>query len=510
MGLPNITFNYGKGGLGRGLAGSDYISGIMYVNSSLPSGFDSNNRIKKVFSLEEAVNLGIDNLYTDETKSTSTYSVTTKAAVGDVLTLTYTGISGVAIKLVDAYTFVTGDDTTVTTSATAIKNQINLGTSVHGFSASSAVGVVTITCKAGEGVFPNSGTPYAATATGSLVATLVQNVVAGVASKRAVEWYHISEFFRLQPQGVLYVAYYSSYAATNVDLVQNFAQGEIRQLAVNHDFSTAFATSIVTGLQARATALQALYKPLSIIHNPEISGTSALSALVDLTGLASKNVSVSIGQDGAGYGYYLWKATGKSIGSLGAVLGAESYAKVGESIAWVGKFNMSNGNELDTLMFGINASGTNVLYNAVADSQLTTLNAYGYEFLRKLIGITGSYNTPPVTCTLASSDYHTRYANRVIDKATRVVRTGLLPDLSSPVQLNSDGTMANTVVAFLESEAGQFLEQMVRDGELSRFKVTINPAQNVLTSNKITVTVKLLPIGVADFIEVNIGFTTNI
>jgi hypothetical protein len=106
MSLPNITFNYGQGGLGRALPGNDYISGMMFVNSSLPSGFSSTSRIKKIFSLSDAIALGIDNLYSDETKATATYTVSTAGAVGDVVTVTYTDYNGTAITLCE-YTLVT-------------------------------------------------------------------------------------------------------------------------------------------------------------------------------------------------------------------------------------------------------------------------------------------------------------------------------------------------------------------------------------------------------------------
>jgi hypothetical protein len=507
--LPNITFNYGQGGLGRPLTGEDFISGLMFVNSSLPSGFSSTDRIKKVFSLAEAEALGINKDYSDETKATATYLVTTKATVADTFNLTCTTIEG-TVKLITGYSFVTADAVSTATTAAAIAAEINAGTTTHGFTAIVTSSTVTITAVAGQGVFLNAGTPYVITTTGAIAGTLTQNVVAGIASKRAIEWYHVSEFFRLQSKGILYIAYYATYSASNVSLVRDYANGTIRQIGVNHDFSTAFATSIVSALQVIADESQTLYKPLSIVYNPEVSGTASLSALVDLTSLASKNVSVSIGQDGIAFGYKLWKATAKSIGSLGAVLGAVAASSVSESIAWVGKFNMSNGIELDTLMFGINASGANVFYNAVADSQLTSLNNYGYVFLRKLIGITGTYNTPPTTATLSSSDYHYIYSNRTIDKATRGVRASLLPLLSSPIKLNSNGTLTNTTIEYFISQASVNLDDMVRNEELSDFAVSIDSTQNVLSTNNITVAVQLLPIGVADFITVNIGFTTSI
>ena len=166
---------------------------------------------------------------------------------------------------------------------------------------------------------------------------------------------------------------------------------------------------------------------------------------------------------------------------------------------------MSDGTELDTVAFS-----NGVAYSTTADTTLTSLNNYGYVFLRKLVGITGSYNTPATTSTLPSSDYHFVQNNRTIDKATRGVRADLLPDLSSPITLNSNGTLTDGVIAHFESQAGLSLAQMVRDGELSAYTVTIDPAQNVISTNTLTVAVKLLPVGVADFITINIGFTTKL
>ena len=61
MALNDITFIRGAGGLGRPLAGEDYISGLVFylTNANLPSGFTTTDRIKQVFSIAEAEALGI-------------------------------------------------------------------------------------------------------------------------------------------------------------------------------------------------------------------------------------------------------------------------------------------------------------------------------------------------------------------------------------------------------------------------------------------------------------------
>ena len=51
---------------------------------------------------------------------------------------------------------------------------------------------------------------------------------------------------------------------------------------------------------------------------------------------------------------------------------------------------------------------------------------------------------------------------------------------------------------------------MVRDGELSAFDVLIDPNQPVLSTGKLIITIKLVPIGIANDITIYVGFTNKI
>ena len=51
---------------------------------------------------------------------------------------------------------------------------------------------------------------------------------------------------------------------------------------------------------------------------------------------------------------------------------------------------------------------------------------------------------------------------------------------------------------------------MERDEEISAFSVIIDPAQDVIATSKLEITVKIVPIGTADEIEVTIGFATSV
>ena len=74
----DVIFNKGQGGLGRPLAGTDYVSGMLFYSATLPSGFSSSDRIKIVYSVEEAEALGILDDSSDATASTATFQVTIK------------------------------------------------------------------------------------------------------------------------------------------------------------------------------------------------------------------------------------------------------------------------------------------------------------------------------------------------------------------------------------------------------------------------------------------------
>ena len=390
--MNDVSFIKGKGGLGRPILGEDHISGMVFYSGTLPAGFSTSDRIKQIFSVEQAEQLGI-----------------AKAS-------TTTGI-------------------------------------MH---------------------------------------------------------YHISEFFRVQNSGAtgLYVGVFAvpggAYDFAEVTTLRDFAEGKIRQVGV-YVTSVAFASSQVTSLQAIATASGTAKKPISnIVYAPDISGTTDLATLPDLRLLTASNVTVCIGQDAGNEGAALYATATKSITCMGALLGAISLAKVSESIAWVGKFNVA-ATELDKIAF---ANGT--LFKTLTDAAVDAINTKGYVFLRKLVGIDGSYFNDSFTSTTITSDYATIENNRTIDKAIRNIRTALLPDLNRPLFVDSAGKLANETIEYFSTLSGRPLEQMKNERDLSEFKVTIDPNQNVLSTSKLVVAVQLVPVGVARAIEVNIGFTVKI
>ncbi len=512
MALNDIVFIKGQGGLGRPLEGEDYISGIIFytADANLPSGFSTTDRIKAVGSITEAEALGITNDYGDVTAATGSYAVTNAGTNGDLVTINVAGIDATGIATIytlGSYTKVAGDTTTANV-ATAIAAAINLNTVNNGFSASVTSSTVTITAPKRFGTYLNTGTPISAVySSGATLAGTITQFSGGTATRTNIWHYQISEFFRLQPKGLLYIGYFAVpalYTFAEVQTVQNLANGKMRQVGVYKD-SANFSATDTTALQGICNILATEHKPLSVVYSGNMTSITDLTTLPDLATFTNSNVSVVISQDFAGQGNYLYVTTGRSVPTLGATLGAIAFAKVSEDIAWVSKFNISSGFECDTVGF---ANGTKLIN--VSQSLLNALDNRRYIFLIKYVGIAGSYFNDSHCSIAVTSDYAYIENNRTIDKAIRGIYSSMLPNLNSPLTLNADGTLTDITVEYFISQASVNLDQMVRDSELSAFQVLIDPTQNVLSTSTLIISAKLVPIGVARNIVVNIGFTLSI
>lgn len=312
--------------------------------------------------------------------------------------------------------------------------------------------------------------------------------------------YHVDEFFRMSPTGTLYLALAETdmIGGDAVETLQNYAEGKIRQVGI----ITANDAN-VGAYQASATALEAQHKPLSIVYT-----TKGIQTLASLTATNAhivsgrSNVSKLIGCDlypgliqevGETYGY---------SGCIGTLLGALSAAAVNESIAWVQKF------PLDLTLPGL-ISGD--LIKEVSTGNQTLLNDNRYIFVRTHTGEANNYFNDSHTYDVVTSDYAYIENVRTMDKATRGIRKNLLPYLNAPLYVDAEtGKMRADTVAVLETTAGRALEDMEKAGELSGYRVEIDPEQNVLATSEVEVIIRNVPVGVMRRVTVKIGFTTKL
>ncbi len=540
--LNDISFLLGQGGSGRTADGSDFISGLLFYNNtrpaamlaSLPGGVDNyaTGSVKQIFSASDAIALGIDSLYTDETKNTSRFTIVAPGATGNTATFVakeWSGGTGGGDVDLGSYTNLATDSLTVFTDGCAAA--INAGTNTHGYSAVSggATGVLTFTSRPRLGIYPNNAVTaqfYTGTCTGTVdlgggaaVVYYGIDVVAGVSSKIAVYYYHIERYFLKKPDGMLYIGIFNTAgAATFVGIsdMMNNAGGSIVQLGIWDD-TKVFALGSLTLIQGVLNTLRAAHKILSnVTYAADIKAIGAVTLLAaagyNLATLSNNNVSALIDNDGDNGGFDLFKQKGKTISSLGACIGAISEAAISEDMGNpVGRFNADDGAEFDTLMFG---DGT--FYNALSQTQLGALNNNRYVFLSKIPYATGSWYSDDHCAVAFTSVYAYIHDNRTIDRVIKDSFLALTPVLKSRLKLKTDGTMTVQTIANLVAILGDVIKPLIASGDLAgdpdNFDaskwVLVNPNQKPNVAGKLIIGVKLAANAIAHSISVPIGYGT--
>lgn len=363
-------------------------------------------------------------------------------------------------------------------------------------------------------------------------------------------YYQIQQFFRMNPSGDLYVMVTDpvSYAETvkKAMEMQEKASGNIRQMAIISSQETTFAqTKAATNIaQEQADLAYADYMPFEIIlegkgFNPTTEATSPSLAE------ANPNVSVVVAMDveksyerkliqknndkvytlrtneelipvqnspnvyNVKDGDGLKKENGvtlefvftdpyRNTAAVGLALGALSKAKVSENIAWIEKFNLTGD--------GFAKPGFVAGREIKSLGDLRTLNEKRYIFTQSHTGIAGAYFNDSHTCTVDTEDFAYIESNRTINKATRLLRTALLPKLASPVLVDIDGKLPQSVSKSFEGLCRSALEGMVANQEVSAFDVYVDPKQNILATSELKIKAEITPVGTARKITVDLGF----
>lgn len=313
--------------------------------------------------------------------------------------------------------------------------------------------------------------------------------------------YHVREFFRMSPTGTLYLVIKDNLAdiiGDDIKALQNYCEGLIRQVGI-----LASTNANLASFQTAATALEAEHKPLSIVFTTKGSQTGLATYTTGNTHIVAgrSNVSMLIGCD-LDPALLARLGTSGYYGCIGTCLGAISAASVNESIAWVQKFPLS------LTMPGFI---TGDLVKEVSTGDLNLINDNRYIFVRTHVGDANNYFNDSFTFDVATSDYSFIENVRTMDKATRGIRANLLPQLNAPLYVESaTGQLRASTVAYLETLAGRALEDMERAGELSGYRVEIDPAQNVLATGELEIQIKNVPVGVMRKVLVKIGYTTKL
>lgn len=321
--------------------------------------------------------------------------------------------------------------------------------------------------------------------------------------------YQLSEVFRVNPGISLYVGLFvkpQTMTFAEVKTMQNYAGGRIRQVAIWAG-DTVLSADDLTKLQGVCNALDEENAPLIALYAPKVTAVGSLPA--NLAG-SMPRVSVVIGQAGSGDGADLYddaanKTTSEnvtthtaSVSTLGVVLGLVSLAAVHQSIGSVKDFPTG---------ISLPAFGDGTLLRDLDKAAVEALDTARYLFMVTHVGVSGSYMNDSHNLDAATSDYAMIENVRTMDKAVRGIRTYVTPELGGNVYVDSEaGTLQPYTVAHLETVANKALEDMEKAGELSGYRVEIDPDQDVLSTSAIEMVIKNVPVGVARRINIKIGF----
>lgn len=308
--------------------------------------------------------------------------------------------------------------------------------------------------------------------------------------------YHVAEFLRTSNNGAVLGVVFGNNDTTKLfnSLIVDF-KGEIRQVGV---FVPAL-NSVVTDWEALSNSLdnEGIYNTVFIQGGYVNTGFT----YSDLTTFNKPRVAYVGAGSLKGVGGAIVASVGAiGMSSLGAVLGVVAKSKVHECIGWPYKFNISDNEENEEIKLFDNSQPT------TANIELIDNNHY--LVMMKHSSIAGTYLSNSKTATDINDDFAYIERNRTIGKAKRLLRKALLPHLNAPIYVNNGKVSKNSIKEY-EGYCNQAIAKMQGAGEVSAYSIYIDPNQDILTNSTLYIELKLVPVGVAREIIVNIGYTVN-
>lgn len=245
----------------------------------------------------------------------------------------------------------------------------------------------------------------------------------------------------------------------------------------------------VVNAQALAEYYEDRYMPFrAVISGNTFSGTVA--ELFDFTTADHNKVLMLLANNDAA-----------AEASIGQLLGRIAAIPVQRSIARV-----KDGAVEDFTTYFTDGQAVETLRDA-----WDTIHDLGYTFYRNFTGKAGYFFTDDRTLTSATDDFSSLARGMVMDEALILVYNVLLEELNDEIPISADGLIHPAIIKTWQNNVNRRIKLLMTDtGKLSGAVCTIDPNQNVLSTDKVEVQVSLLPVGYAKYIDVTLGFTTNI
>jgi hypothetical protein len=247
-----------------------------------------------------------------------------------------------------------------------------------------------------------------------------------------------------------------------------------------------------------ATAASAYRYAMAVVDGPDVANSSAGDTeIVSAVAAVDSNRSVGV----AGFCDLTSAISGRKYKrpAAWAAVARLRQIPISEHIGYVGRGSLGASVSLT------NAAGTRYLDSRVRPA----CNNARLVALRSHIVLPGVYFTDAHTMAAATSDLRTIPNRRVIDRASTVAYTSLLPFLNSSVRVSaSTGRILEADAVAIEKAVEQALRAAItQPGFASDVSVSVNRNDNILSTSTLRVKTRVVPLGYANQIENEIGFT---
>jgi hypothetical protein len=152
----------------------------------------------------------------------------------------------------------------------------------------------------------------------------------------------------------------------------------------------------------------------------------------------------------------------------------------------------------------------------VETADVESINDKGFITFRTFTGRSGYYLSDDCLATSIDDDYRSIARRRTIDKAYRIAYETLLDFLNDEIPITDSGELVPAMAKSWETEVESAIaSQMTVEGNLGvdssdsgdmGVQCFIDYAQNVASTGKIEISLKVKPYGYAKYIDVKLGF----
>lgn len=333
--------------------------------------------------------------------------------------------------------------------------------------------------------------------------------------------HHIDEFFRVNPNGNLFVVLDDgSLTTANIkNIVKDNASIKGIGFVRNAALAPADMDVYVSAYQTMVTELRAESRNISsvLVEGGVFDDETLISAYPDARAYEAENVSIVIGQDPI---IRAVKTEHETYAAIGTALGAFSVRNVNENLGSVDiekKPSAFRGNSNYPLTDGTRQRWLGAKLQDGRDfSSLTTVEIkaladFGYILIGFYNGYPGYYFTDSHTCTESASDYSRIENNRVWDKAAALGRTALLPRVKSNLLKDpTTGFIREIEATELEQLAETAIGTMEAAGEISGVSIYIDPAQDLSNDTPLKVKGQVVFNDIIHEMEFDLGLTNKL